>query len=98
MAMLLGTRKNYNIANALLKKGFEERQSSHQYLVLFVDGKKTSISTFVSHGKKEIGDGLMHKMAKQLSLPHEQFCELVDCTMSGQDLRDFYLENGIVRL
>ncbi len=96
--MLLGTRKNYNIANSLLKKGFEERHSSHQFLVLFIDGKKTSISTFVSHGKKEITDSLMHKMAKQLQLPHKRFCELVDCSMSGQELRDFYLDEGIVRL
>lgn len=96
--MLLGTRKNYNIANSLLKKGFEEKHSSHQYLILFIDGKKTSISTFVSHGKKEIHDTLMHKMAKQLRLSHKQFCELVDCSMSGQDLRDFYLDEGIVRL
>ena len=65
--MWLGTRKNYNIANSLLKKGFEEKQSSHTHLIFFIDGKKTSIYTFVSHGKKEISDDLMHKMARQAS-------------------------------
>lgn len=96
--MLLGTRKNYNIANSLLKKGFKEKNTSHTHLIFFIDGKKTSIFTFISHGKKEISDELMHKMAKQLKLSHEQFCELVDCTMNGETLREFYLDERIVRL
>jgi predicted RNA binding protein YcfA (HicA-like mRNA interferase family) len=96
--MLLGTRKNYNIANSLLKKGFKEKNTSHTHLILFIDGKKTSIFTFISHGKKEISDELMHKMAKQLKLSHEQFCELVDCSMNGETLREFYLDEGIVKL
>lgn len=96
--MLLGTRKNYNIANSLLKKGFKEKHSSHTHLIYFIDGKKTSIFTFISHGKKEISDELMHKMAKQLKLSHEQFCELVDCSMSRETLREFYLDEGIVKL
>ena len=96
--MLLGTRKNYNIANSLLKKGFEEKHSSHTHLTYFIDGKKTSIFTFISHGKKEISDQLMHQMAKQLKISHEQFCELVDCSMGGETLREFYLDEGIVKL
>ena len=67
------------------------------HLIFFIDGKKTSISTFVSHGKKEISDELMHKMARQLRLTHNQFCNLVDCSMSGKDLRDFYVTSKIVR-
>lgn len=98
MAMRLGRRKNYNIANSLLKKGFEEKHSSHTHLIFFIDGKKTSLFTFISHGKKEISDELMHKMARQLKLSHKQFCELVDCSMSGQALKNFYLEEGIVKL
>ena len=96
--MWLGTRKNFNIANSLLKKGFEEKQSSHTRFTFFIDGKKTSIYTFISHGKKEISDERMHKMAKQLRLSHKQFCELVDCSMNGQALREFYLDEGIVKL
>lgn len=98
MAMLLGSRKNYNIANSLQKKGFEEKQSSHTHLIFFIDGKKTSIFTFISHGKKEISDDLMHKMARQLKLSHKQFCELVDCSMNGDALKEYYLEEGIVKL
>lgn len=94
----MGTRKNYNIANSLLKKGFEEKQSSHTHLIYFIDGKKTSIFTVVSHGKKEISDDLMHKMAKQIKLSYKQFCAVVDCPMSKEELREFYLEEKIVRL
>ncbi len=92
------TRKNYNIANALLKKGFEEKQSSHTRLIYFIDGKKTSVFTVVSHGKKEIGDDLMHKMAKQINLSYKQFCDVVDCSMTKEALREFYLEEKIVKL
>ena len=94
----MGTRKNYNIANSLLKKGFEEKQSSHTRLTYFIDGKKSSIFTVVSHGKKEISDDLMHKMAKQIKLSYKQFCEVVDCPMSKEELREFYLEEKIVKL
>ncbi len=94
----MGTRKNYNIANSLLKKGFEEKQLSHTRLTYFIDGKKTSIFTVVSHGKKEISDDLMHKMAKQIKLSYKQFCDIVDCPMSKEDLREFYLEEKIVKL
>jgi predicted RNA binding protein YcfA (HicA-like mRNA interferase family) len=96
--MLLGTRKNYIIANSLLKKGFEEKHLSHTHLIFFIDGKKTSIFTFISHGKKEISDDLMHKMARQLKLSHKQFCELVDCSMNEEALREYYLDEGIVKL
>lgn len=94
----MGTRKNYNIANSLLKKGFEEKQSSHTRLTYFIDGKKSSIFTVVSHGKKEISDDLMHKMAKQIKLSYKQFCDVVDCPMSKEELREFYLEEKIVKL
>ena len=96
--MLLGTRKNYHIANSLLKKGFEEKHSSHAHLIFFIDGKKTSIFTFISHGKKEISNDLMHKMARQLKLSYKQFCELVDCSMNGETLMEYYLDEGIVKL
>jgi len=98
MAILLGTRKNYNIAKALQRKGFRETQSSHARLTFFIDGQKSSVCTYVSHGKKEISDNLMHKMAQQVRLSNKQFCDLVDCSMSGDDLREFYIKEKIVKL
>jgi len=94
----LGTRKNFNIASSLLKKGFRQTQSSHARLTFFIDGRKSSVFTFVSHGKKEISDGLMHQMARQVRLSHKQFCDLVDCSMTGDELREFYLREKIVKV
>jgi len=96
--MILGTRKNFQIAKSLSKKGFRESQSSHARLTFFIDGQKSSVFTFVSHGKKEISDGLMHKMARQVGLSHKQFCELVDCSMTGDELKEFYVKEKIVKL
>ncbi len=92
------TRKNYSIAKSLQKKGFRQTQSSHARLTFYVDGKKSSVFTFISYGKKEISDELMHKMAKQVRLSYIQFCELVDCSMTGEELKQFYLDEQIVKL
>ena len=40
----------------------------------------------------------MHKMAKQIKLSYKQFCDVVDCPMSKEELREFYLEEKIVKL
>lgn len=94
----MATRKNYNIAKSLERKGFKETQSSHARLTFYVDGKKSSVFTFISHGKKEISDELMHKMARQVRLSYKQFCGVVDCSISGDDLKQYYLEQKIIQL
>ena len=91
------TRKNYKVRDALLKKGFEASETHHKYLNFYYEGRKTSISTYISHQKKEMGKNLRSKMARQLHITAAEFDELVDCSLSHQNLIDKYLEEGIVK-
>lgn len=69
----------------LEKKGFKLKETHHHMYTFYVEGKKTSIRTRLSHGKKEYDDYLLEQMSKQLKLSKEQLLEFIDCPMSFQD-------------
>ncbi|QYK49197.1 MAG: hypothetical protein KF838_04925 [Phycisphaeraceae bacterium] len=74
---------------ALTSKGFQRSNSKDEMYHFFVDGKKTAVWTKISHGEKEIHDGLLATMSRrQLRLSRGQFDQLVECPLS----RDAYLE------
>ena len=79
-------RKAKDIAKVLKKKGFTENKDSHhsQYH-LVVDGKKTTIKTYLSHGpgSKDYGTRLMAEVKKQLGFEDTKLAEkFLDCPMS----------------
>ena len=86
------SRKNQVIVRRLVKKGFEARMSKHIKLVFRHSGCDTGIRTWVSHGKKEISDQLLSRMAEQLNLSRQQFLDLVDCKLDGPGLIAVYEE------
>ena len=53
---------------------------------LYVNGKRTSMYTFVSHGTKEEGDNLLNKMKSQLDISREELNDLIDCPLKHEDL------------
>jgi predicted RNA binding protein YcfA (HicA-like mRNA interferase family) len=67
------------IATGLQQKGFRLRDNDHSFFHLYVNGKKTSVYTKISHGEKEIHDGLLGTMARQVRLSRKQFNELIEC-------------------
>lgn len=86
------TRKSKEILNGLKSKGFQQSNTDHKKLILFVNGQKTSIRTKVSHGKKEYGDQLLALVKRQLKLDSShQLLELIDCPMSTKEYVE-YLE------
>lgn len=80
--------KRGDVEKALKGKGFEESDRHHKYYYLYVDGKRTQIYTYVSHGRPgtDISAGLIKKMADQVKLSKRQFEEFVRCSFSGKDL------------
>ena len=76
--------KARKILSGLEKKGFVQAEGDHTYLILYVNGKKTSIRTKVSHGSNEINDYLINKMSMQVKLERKKFLDLVNCPLSLQ--------------
>lgn len=80
----MAARKSQQITNALLSKGFKYRDNDHKFLVLYVDGKQTSVRTKISHDGKEYGDDLLAQVSRQLCLKKTDLLSLIDCPMTQQ--------------
>lgn len=61
----------------------EQDESHHRMFRKQVDGV-TTLVTRISHGSREIDDGLGLLMGKQLCLHLKEFWSLVDCPLSEQ--------------
>jgi hypothetical protein len=78
----LAILKARKVVSSLEKKGFVQAEGDHTFLILYVNGKKTSIHTKVSHGSSEINDYLINKMSIQVKLERKKFLDLVNCPLS----------------
>lgn len=85
-----------DVADGLRRKGFHERQGDHTFFHLYVDGKKTIVSTKISHGERDIGEKLLGMMARQVRLNRRQFGDLVDCPMSIDEYVRILRANGVI--
>lgn len=82
----MACRSSTKIVAALVKKGFIDTGGDHHWLVLCVEGKKTSVRTKISRGRKDYGDGLLAKVRKQLHLTTtKDLLRLVDCPMDANE-------------
>lgn len=93
--------KTRKIVSSLTKKGFEPKKgrSKHIKYTLFVNGKKTSIFTWISHGMDEYEDGLLNAMRKELRLETSKELEdLIDCPMSIEVLLSLLSKRGIIKI
>lgn len=63
------------IESGLLRKGFKKDNTDHRVFRLYVSGKKTRISTFISHGSgyKEYYDDLLIKMKRELCMSNKKY-------------------------
>jgi len=80
----MATIKTKDVVASLCKKGFVERsETHHKYYILYCDGIKTTIKTYMSHSCKEVDDYLQGQMAKQVKLYKKDFIRLVSCELSA---------------
>ena len=86
--------KSRKIKSALMSKGFEKSEGSHEIYSMRVDGK-VAVSTRMSRGSshREISKNLLSKMAKQLKMSNQQFLEYIECTYIYEDYYNFIKEN-----
>ena len=88
--------KTRDVIRALIKKGFQSVEGDHTYFILYIDRKKTSIRTKISHGSREIDDFLMGMMASQLKLDKKGFKEFIDCKKSQENYINELKREGII--
>lgn len=89
------TLQNKEIESALLAKGFGRKNSGHRALHYYSDGRKTHITTWMSHSsKRDVDKSLVGNMARQCKLTKAEFASLVDCSMTGSDYYDILRARG----
>ncbi len=97
----MASHKTRKIESALSKKGFRIKNGKkchHKKYTLFVDGKRTRVYTWISHGIKEYNDSLLSEMKKELYLESPKEIEdLICCPMSGEELVILLKERGVLR-
>ena len=82
----MNPRQTRKIKASLLKKGFvEDTESHHHYFTLYINGRKSSVYTYFSHGQKEVGAKILGSMAKQLGLTVSDFEKLIDCPLGKSE-------------
>ena len=89
------TLKTRQIVQSLSSKGFREVDGNHRRLVYYFGGRKTEVRTKVSHGSKEVSDGLIHAMAQQTRLSKSDFVELITCTLDADGYAEKLRAAGI---
>lgn len=91
--------KAREIGHALQRKGFHKEESKdHTKYYYYVNGKKTSIHTYMSRGgkKEELSPKLLKKMAIQLKLKYDEFEDLINCPLSKEDYHHHLVSEGFI--
>lgn len=85
-----------DIERALQDKGFKLDLKSERFFVLFVNGQKMGIRTFISHGERDVSENLFSLMARQLHLTKAELRDLVECTLSGERYVELMRGRGFI--
>jgi predicted RNA binding protein YcfA (HicA-like mRNA interferase family) len=75
--------KARDVKKALKSKGFTEGKSKDiRYIYYRTDGKKSRISTMISHSADEISENLLGKMSRQMEITRDDLELFVECTLT----------------
>ena len=86
------------IESALGKKGFHMvRDNRHRLWVYYVNGKKTSIRTIISHGLSEYSDTLLSPIAKQMHLSRDNLNLFIECSLGEEEYKNILEQEGYIR-
>ena len=89
-------RAKRDVEAALTKKGFRKDDGDHHWFFYWTaDGLKTTIRTKTSHGStKDLSDGLLKEMARQVRISKGQFLDLVDCPLTREQYESALENDG----
>lgn len=94
----MSTIKTRDISRSLEAKGFKLQETHHEMYWLYVDGKKTSVRTRISHGANEYDGRLLGQVAKEMGLRRAELNNFVECCLSGADYVRLLSERKLIRL
>ncbi len=86
------------VERALTSKGFQELSGDHHFFVYYtMDGLKTRARTKTSRGgKRDLGDAMMNRMAKQCKINNQQFQDLVRCPLSREKYEEILRMKNVI--
>ena len=85
-----------DLERALQRKGFEGKvRGGHVYYFLTLDGKHTGLHAHRSLSDKELHDGRISQMARELKISPAEFREVVDCTQDHDGLIALLRSKGV---
>jgi len=94
----MSTYRTREIKQALLSKGFRQKNTDHEVYRLYVDDKKTSVHTSLSFGSKEYGDNLLGLVARQVRLKKRELEVFIECPLSSQEYIRLLVQRDHVKL
>lgn len=94
----MASYKTSQFRQALEKKGFIIDQTHHEMYWYFLDDKKTSLKTRISHSEKEYDDFLLSERKKQLHLSKSDFKLFVECPLTAEQYKKILLDSKIVKI
>lgn len=91
----MGPLQSRKVREALKKKGFTENHTDHFRYDYWIGGKKTSISTKISHGPsgRDVPPRIVSIMARQCGLTTRDFRNLIGCPISRGEYRGIVKRN-----
>lgn len=93
----MNTLKTRVLHSALVQKGFVPREGDHRFYFLYVDGKKTSVRTMISHGMSEYRAALLGRVRHQMALTNQEFQDFVNCPLSAEGYVDLLISKGRIQ-
>jgi hypothetical protein len=95
----VGSFKIREIQSALGRKGFQIKgQKKHEMWIYYINGKKTSIYTFLSHGSSEYNDNRLGSMAKEMHIPRNMLDEFIQCSLSQKEYENYLVDKGLITI
>ncbi len=91
--------KVHEVTKALKKKGFEQvsGRQKHPRYTFYDNGKRSPVTTHVSHNKQDLNDFLLAKMAEQTYLSKSEFLGMISSTIGHEDLVKRYADLDLVK-
>ncbi|MGN1355242.1 MAG: type II toxin-antitoxin system HicA family toxin [Bacilli bacterium] len=90
-------RSKKDVKKVLLQKGFSLSPGDHEYFFVYRNGQKTAVNTKISRGsQKDIPNGLLKTMMKQMRLEKNDFERYFNCTMSKDEYIQYLLDHKYI--